>query len=177
VWKKRGEPISNRTTSPTVKHGGGGNLMVWGCMGWSGVGKLTEVQGIMDKHQYCAILEDGVMESFEVLAMEEGEMYFQQDNDPKHTSRLADEWFEDNDIQLLVWPAQSPDLNPIEHIWTHLKQQLRQYPVPPKGVHESWDRLVEEWSKIPAETCQGLIGSMPRRIQAVIEAKGGQTKY
>lgn len=50
--------------------------MVWGCMGWSGVGKLTEVQGIMDKHQYCAILEDGVMESFEVLEMEEGESIF-----------------------------------------------------------------------------------------------------
>lgn len=50
--------------------------MVWGCFGWNGVGKLVEVQGIMDKHQCCEILEDGVLESFEVLDLEEGERYF-----------------------------------------------------------------------------------------------------
>jgi len=137
--------------------------MVWGCMGWNGVGKLTEVQGIMDAQQYCDILEDGVVESFEKLEMAEGERIFQQDNDPKHTSNKATKWFEDNDIQVLVWPAQSP--------------ALQQYPRPPAGVHELWDRVVEEWNKIPPATCQKLIESMPRRIQAVIKAKGGHTKY
>jgi len=48
TWKQRGSPLSDRTTTPTVKHGGGNNLMVWGCMGWNGVGKLVEVQGAMD---------------------------------------------------------------------------------------------------------------------------------
>src|SRR6266850_4829002 len=48
VWKQQGEPASDWTTTPTVKHGGGNNLMVWGCMGWNGVGKLVEVQGNMD---------------------------------------------------------------------------------------------------------------------------------
>ena len=48
MWKERGEPISDRTTTPTVKHEGGNNLMVWGCMGWNGVGKLMEVEGKMD---------------------------------------------------------------------------------------------------------------------------------
>jgi len=59
VWKKRGEPPSDRTTTPTVKHGGGNNLMVWGCMGWNGVGKLVEVEGKMDAKQYCEILDEG----------------------------------------------------------------------------------------------------------------------
>jgi transposase len=76
TWKQRGEPLSDRTTSPTVKHGGGNNLMVWGCMGWNGVGKLIEVQGTMDAQQYCDILDDGVVKSFEKLEVLEEERIF-----------------------------------------------------------------------------------------------------
>jgi hypothetical protein len=177
TWKEKGAPLSDRTTTPTVKHGGGNNLMVWGCMSWNGVGKLTEVEGKMDAVQYCEILEDGVVESFEKLEVEEEERIFQQDNDPKHTSKKASQWFEDNNIQVLPWPAQSPDLNPIEHLWVHLKKKLREYPTSPKGVHELWERVAEEWNAITPETCQRLIESMPRRVQAVIKAKGGHTKY
>ena len=76
VWKQQREPLSDCTTTPTVKHGGGNNLMVWGCMGWNGVGKLVEVQGKMNSEQYCKILEDGMKERFEKLEMEEEEHYF-----------------------------------------------------------------------------------------------------
>ncbi len=139
--------------------------MVWGCMGWNEVGVLTEVQGIMNGEQYCKILDGGVVESFEKLEM------------PKHTSKKATKWFEDNNIDVMAWPAQSPDLNPIECLWVDLKKALKKYPTPPKGVHELWERVVEEWNKIPPETCQNLIESMPKRIKAVIKAKGGHTKY
>ena len=177
VWKQHGEPISDRTTTPTVKHGGGNNLMVWGCMGWNGVEKLVEVQGLMNADQYCEILDEGVVESFEKLDFPEDEQIFQQDSDPKHTSKKAKKWFEDNDIQVLDWPAQSPDINPIEHLWEHLKRQLQKYDSPPKGVHELWGRVEKEWNEIPPEVCQRLVESMPRRVQAVIRAKGGHTKY
>ena len=126
----------------------------------------------MDAVQYCEILEDGVMGSFEKLEVEEEERMFQQDNDPKYTSKKATKWLEDNDIH--PCPAQSPDL---EHLWVHLKKRLREYPTPPKGVHELWERVAEEWNQITPETCQRLIESMPRRVQAVIKAKGGHTKY
>ena len=71
------------------QHGGANNLIIWPCMGWNGVGELVEVQGKIDAAQYCEVLEEGVEESFESLEMAEGEQYFQQDNDSKHTSRKA----------------------------------------------------------------------------------------
>jgi hypothetical protein len=76
TWKKKGEPLSDRTTTPTVKHGGGNNLMVWGCMGWNGPGMLIEVLGIMNAEQYCDILEKGVEESFEKLEMKREKGFF-----------------------------------------------------------------------------------------------------
>ena len=131
----------------------------------------------MDADKYCQILSDGMVESFKKLEMEEGEQYFQQDNDPKHTSQKATQWFEDNNIEAPPWPAQSPDLNPIEHLWDHIKQQLHKCETTPKGAHDLWKRLVDEWNKIPPEVCQNLTKSMPRCIQAVIKARGGHTKY
>ena len=75
------------------------------------------------------------------------------------------------------WFAQSADLNSIKHIWFYLKRRLAEYEVPSKGILELWSRVEIEWEKIGAKTCQELIESMPRRIKAVIKAKGGYTKY
>ena len=176
VWKKAGEPLSDRITQPTVKHGGG-NIMVWGCMGWNGVGRLAEIEGRMDSAQYVEILDQNLSQSIEDLEIPAGEAIIQQDNDPKHTSKMAQKWFSENHIQMLDWPAQSPDLNPIEHLWNHLKKQLQKYSSPPKGVWELWERVEMEWPKIEPQECQKLIESMPRRLDAVIKAKGGHTKY
>jgi transposase len=176
VWKKPGQPLSDREITPTLKFGGG-NIMVWGCMGWEGVGILSEVEGRMDAKQYVDILKGGLDRSIEKLGMEKEETIFQQDNDPKHTSKLATNWFETEGIQLLDWPAQSPDLNPIEHLWHLLKKKVQAHETPAKGVWELWDKTAEGWDEIRPEECQRLIESMPRRLQAVIKAKGGHTKY
>jgi len=72
---------------------------------------------------------------------------------------------------------QSADLNPIEHLCHHLKTRLRDYERPPSGIVELWERAQKEWNDIPASVCQNLGESMPRRIQAVLQAKGGYTKY
>ena len=79
--------------------------MVWGCMGWNEVEKLIEVQGTMYSQQYCDILDDGVVESFRKLEILEEERVFQQDDNLKHTSKKASQWFKDNVIQVLVWPS------------------------------------------------------------------------
>ena len=142
-----------------------------------GVGVLSEVEGRMDVEQYVAILEAELLQSMEESEIPEDDIIFQQDNDPKHTSRRAQRWFEEQDINLLDWPAQSPDLNPIEHTWNHLKTCLLGYENTPAGVHQLWKRVMVEWEKIFVELCQKWIESMSRRIEAVIKAKGAYTKY
>ena len=74
-------------------------------------------------------------------------------------------------------PAQSPDLNPIEHLWGILKRKLASHKEPPASIDELWKRVEAEWEKISAKECRDLIESMPRRVAAVLKAKGGYTKY
>src|SRR6267154_1698059 len=146
-------------------------------MGWKGVGRLAEVEGKMNADQYVSILEDNLLPSLEESGFSAKDVIFQQNNDPKHTSKKATKWFEDNDINVLDWAQQSPDINPIEHLWQHIKQQLGKYSTMSKGVWEIWERVAEVWNEILPEVCQNLIESMPRRLEAVIKAKGGHTKY
>ncbi|KAI9202038.1 uncharacterized protein BJ171DRAFT_426869, partial [Polychytrium aggregatum] len=71
---------------------------------------------------------------------------------------------------------QSPDLNPIEHLWSHFKCELNKFETP-GGLHELFDNIKTIWEGLSADVCKPLVGSMPRRMTAVIKAKGGPTKY
>jgi hypothetical protein len=177
TWDKRdADRYKEKLVKGTVKHGGG-KINIWGCMGWNGVGIAVEVEGMLTKEQYVDILSTALPQSIHKLGLRNTDFYFQQDNDPKHTSGHATNWFTEQDINVLDWPSQSPDLNPIEHLWVLLKIKLSQYKEPPKGTHQLWDRVAAEWDKIRVEECRRLIDSMPRRIQAILKAKGGNTKY
>jgi transposase len=176
VWKKPGSAITEQHIKGTVKFGGG-SLMLWGCMTAQGVGYAARIDGRMDAQLYAEILDDDFIKTLGDYELGVDEIIFQQDNDPKHTSRIARKWFEDNGVEVLEWPAQSPDLNPIEHLWQHLKRQLATYETEPASIYELWKRVEVEWYNIPVQVCIGLIESMPRRVTAVLEAKGGYTKY
>jgi hypothetical protein len=176
VWKRVGEPLSDRLVQGTKKFGGG-SVMVWGCMTWDGVGMACKIDGRMDGELYCQILDDELQGTLSYYHKSPAHILFQQDNDPKHTSKRAQNWFNNHDIRVMQWPSQSPDLNPIEHLWNHVKRKLGEYEEPPTSVHELWERFQEEWERIEPSVCQNLIESMPRRIEAVLRAKGGYTKY
>ena len=124
--------------------------MIWGCFSYYGVGPIYRIPGIMDQFEYIRILEE-VM-----LPYAEEEMplrwTFQQDNDPKHTSKRAKAWFQMNRIQLMEWPAQSPDLNPIENLWADLKSAVHE--AKPRNKEELWNTVQLTWAAIPVERCQ-----------------------
>jgi len=173
VWKKAGEGLSDRLVEGTLKFGGG-SLMVWGCMLWDGVGYACKIDGRMDGDLYLKILEEDLQESIRYFGKSKGDV---KDNDPKHTCKKAQSWFQDNGFRVLPWPAQSPDLNPIEHLWDHLKRKLGKYERAPSEIEELWERVQKEWNKIDADVCQRLIESMPGRFEAVLRAKDCHTKY
>ena len=176
VWRTINEPLQERLVQGTMKYHGG-NLMMWGCMTYQGVGFACRIDGGMDAELYTNILNDELQQTVQYFGMQLENIIFQHDNDPKHTSRKAQKWLEDHHVRILKWPAQSPDLNPIEHLWNYLKRKLAEYNEPPQGMIELWERVEAEWEKIPQNICTELIDTMPKRIKAVIKAKGGYTKY
>lgn len=109
---------------------------------------------------------------------------FQQDNARIHTAAATREWLRSHDITTIDWPAYSPDLNPIEHMWWHLKRLVfKHYPQYNtfSSTQEDWDgfcsALKDCWRRIPNRLIATLIGSLPRRIRACREARGWHTKY
>ena len=173
VRRMLGEEFKETCVQTTVKHGGGG-IMVWGCMTAKGVGFLTKVEGRLNGEAYIDLLGDSLIPSVHLHGMT-GNFIFQQDNATCHTSRPVREWFEEEGIEVMTWPAQSPDLNPIENLWDFIGKGVEQQN--PTSIAGIWTAVNNTWEAIPLERLKTLYESMPRRCEAVIKAKGGPTRY
>lgn len=176
AWKQQGTGLSDRLIQPTA-HSGGGSVTIWGCMLWEGPGYMTKLEHTMNKEVYLEVLRDELMDGLEYYGKEVGEVVFQQDNAPSHKAHVCTAWFQEHGFEVMDWPPNSPDLKPIENLWSQLKMALGKHEKPPGGVVELWERVEVAWEGIAPKKCQDLIESMPRRMAAVIKAKGGPTKY
>ncbi len=116
LWRRRGERILHRTIKhPTRCH-------VWGCFSSQGFGKLHLFSENLDARYLCKIYQQTLLSSAEMwFASDRDSWILQEDNDPKHTSRMANQWREEKGVRKMAWPAQEPDQNPIENVWALLK--------------------------------------------------------
>ena len=145
---------------------------MWGAFAANGVEKLHFINGIMDKFIYKDILMGPMLDSANNL-FRGSDWILQEDNDPKHTAKVNIAWRQDNGINRMEWPAQSPDLNPIENLWHILNQKCKERR--PNNAIELFQILEDAWKTLPVDLLRNLVDSMPRRCAAVLKSNGFAT--
>ncbi|KAK3548543.1 hypothetical protein QTP70_013390 [Hemibagrus guttatus] len=133
-------------------------------------GSTTKMDPGFDQWKRATILRKVPASLFE-----DADFIFQQDLAPAHTAKSTKSWLNDHGVGVLDWPANSPDLNPVENLWGIVKRKMRNKR--PKNADELKATVKETCASIPPQQCHKLITSMPRPIEAVIKAKGASTKY
>lgn len=128
----------------------------------------------MDKRGYLDILKANLKQSAIKLGLQD-DYLFQQDNDPKHTADIVKLWLLYNTPKQLKTPPQSPDLNPIEHLWDMLEKKIRTHQITSKTMLK--EVMEQEWGNITSAETTKLVQSMPKRLAEVLRRKGYPTSY
>ncbi len=172
VWRKSGEAQNPCCLKSSVKFPQ--SVMIWAAMSSAGVGPLCFLKSTVKAAIYQEILKHFMLPSADKL-YGDADFIFQQDLAPSHTAKGTKSWFNGHGVTVLDWPANSPDLNPIENLWGIVKRKMRD--TTPNNADDLKAPVKETWAFVPPQQCHKLITSMPRRIEAVIKAKGAPTKY
>lgn len=153
-------------------------LMFWGCFSSNGAGPLVLIDGTMNSQKYVDVLQNYLLPKIrQWYGPRQRACIFQQDNAPCHKAVDTLQFLEQQRLRILDWPPYSPDLSPIENLWAIIKQRLND-----EGSFSRADmteKIMSHWnnSELMNKYIKSLLESMPRRIKAVIENKGGAIKY
>ena len=159
------------------KRSGRIDIGVWGWMWGYGVGEIYPINGRFTGRSYLYILKNIMMPSVRALNPH-GPIYILHDNSPIHKSNIVQEWFRSqSEINVINWPSLSPDLNPIEHLWSLIVSKWN--PIKIKNKQQLLKHVEEQWEKLRGnpEICENLASSMKRRLNSVIESNGSHIKY
>ena len=176
IWRRPGTAYAPRYIMPTVPYGGG-SVMVWGCLSFHCKLDLLTIRGNLTGQRYIEeVLEPVVVPHFDNHALATRPV-FMDDNARPHRSQAVRQVIQNNAVNHLPWPAMSPDLNPLEHVWDMLGRRIQHRDPPPQNLAQLEAALHEEWQQFPQERFQRLVRGMRRRLQAVIQVRGGSTRY
>lgn len=174
VYRRRGERFADCTVSERYSYNGG-SVMVWAGISADAHTDLHFFDRNMNADVY---VEDILLPYVVPYAPFIGENFlFMQDNARPHTARRVFDFLDEVGINRLVWPASSPDLNPIEHLWDNLGKKVRNHVPAPQSLQELQRVLQNAWDAITQDEIKRLIQSMPDRMNEVIRARGGHTHY
>ncbi len=174
VWRRSGERYANCCIDRVIAFGGG-SVMVWGGISLAGKTRLIIVNGNLNALRYRDEILAPVALPF-LRNLGPGSI-LQDDNARPHRARLVTDFLQANGIQRMEWPAASPDLNPIEHLWDQLGRAVRNRITYATTLCDLRRILVEEWDNIPMANIRRFIVSMRRRCQCVVASYGGSTRY
>ena len=172
VFRRRGERFHENCV---VRHDryGGVSLMVWAGITAHGRTDLVFVNGTLNA-QKC---RQDILARHVVPFIRANGDTFQQDNARPHVARDNMEYLRRNNIDVLPWPALSPDLSQIEHLWDQPDRRVRKRQQQPQTLDQLRAALTEEWQRIPRVSINRLIASVRRRCVAVFNSRGAFTRY
>ena len=146
------------------------SVMVWGAIGYNKRPRFLRIEGNRNIRE---VLQPEVLP----LLQANPHTIFQQYNARPHVARIVQAFFQRWWVSLLPWPARSPDMSFIEHVWDMVGRRLIRQGPPAPTLDALWTRIQIAWRDIPQEDIQGLFDSMPRHIETLIAAHGGFTPY
>ena len=148
--------------------------MFWGSIGWNGQGVLRLVTETISGKTYAQLLCDVIPATLERLNMHSAILI--EVHATSHDTRLVINTKSSLNLRILEdYPSNSPDLNPVEHVWAYWKKRVHQRL--PCNLEELEIYALEEWENIPLEFIHSCILSMPNRLAEIIKSHGGYTKY
>ena len=157
---------------------GGCSVKVWLAISCDRKSKVAFYKGALNSRKCQDILRDYLLPmETEIALLYEDDPIFQQDNDSAHVSDATLEWLEAKGITLLGWPANSPDLSPIENVFGVLSRAVYADNHQFSTVRELEEKIVACWDNLSQESIRAHIDSMNQRMIEVIEHQGKSTSF